>query len=297
MSEPLCMAAGCWHTVPEQAHRSACALYRPVSGEPALLDIVQETAHRFLKVLRAAHPVPPRAQAPLRDALVQTACQVLHDARVNPAVPRAEQSVRVALRPVHHLPAGAYADEVCALLYDYHRGFWTPYLTRPQLWIIERSIAGALVALPPDALYPFWNGLHSTHAAFRDAMHSGLQLLREAHATSHLIQGLMTTKDHNVRAAIVDCLEEIGDPRSLAPLRRLRQETAGTDWTLCRQITRTIRVIERQNHNHHHLTLLRAAQAPADAAEMLLRPAADPCVAPQQQAELLRGSAPGEEAF
>lgn len=296
MSEILRIAANCWHTDPAQALQSAQALYHPMPGEPALWNVAQEIARRFLQVLRAGYPGPPRAQAPLRTALVQTACQVLRDTRVNPAAPCAEQSIRVALRPAHHLPAGAYASEICALLHDYHRGVWTPYLTRPQLWIIERSIASALVALPPDAMDPLWHGLQSAHAAFREAMYFGLQLLREAHATSHLIRGLILTRDHNVRAAIVDCLEEIGDPQSLAPLHQLRQETAGTDWTLCRQITRTIRVIERQNHNHHHLTLLRAAQVPADVAETSLRPATDPCVAPQQPAELLRGSAP-EEAF
>ena len=67
--------------------------------------------------------------------------------------------------------------------------------------------------------------------------------------------------------------KRLATPTRSARLARLRRETAGSDWTLSRQIARTIRVIEQQNPGAHVRTLLRASDTPPDYDLLLLRPA------------------------
>jgi hypothetical protein len=202
---------------------------------------------------------------------------------------------------VRRLQVGLLTAEVCAALYDFDRGVWTPHLTKPQLWTIRCALAETIAALPPEEMGPFWEHLQSPDPRIRQAMRLGLTFLRSAHAVPHLIRGLESVPDHDTRAAIVDCLEEIGDPRALGALHRLRRETARTDWTLSRHIARAISVIERQNRGNQHRTLLRPTEPPDAPEAVLLRPAADApdTVARRAEAEgttLLRSVRPSEQA-
>lgn len=264
-----------WGKSLSRALEAARIVYAPDAGERSLPEAEEELSARFWRLLTSDCPQPPESDAKTRDAFVRAAGLALRHLRDTPMQPFIEDKICVALRPVRRLMAGELTPEVCALLYDLHRGVWTPHLMKPQLWTIEDSLARTLAALPPDAMDAFWEQLQSPFPAMRQAMRLGLTFLRSAHAVPHLIRGLETSSDHDIRAAIVDSLEEISDPRALSVLHQLRRETAQSDWTLSRHIARAIRVIERQNQGHHHRTLLRATEPPSHPEETLLRPATD----------------------
>jgi hypothetical protein len=120
----------------------------------------------------------------------------------------------------------------------------------------------------------YWERLTSEDRNMRQAMRQGLEYLRSEHALPHLLRGLEILSDHEIRSAIVDCLEQIGDARAIPLMTRLQRETAYTDWTLSRHIARVLRVIEIRNRSNPHRFLLRPSSIQNDP-NSLLRPAAD----------------------
>lgn len=253
----------------------ATGLYAPDIREAA--DALPNTAERlaqgFWRTLSMWKPRPPETPEGRYEAVIAVVWRVLWMVRkAPPQRPFVEEVLAAALRPVRRLRAGLLTPEVCALLYDYYRGVWAAHLTRPQLQMIRNALAGTLAALPPDEMDTFWEKLQSPKEMVREAMRLGLEDLRDAHAVPHLLRGLEQSQDTAVRHSIVDCLEQIADPRAIAALTRLRRETALPDWMLARRISRAIRVIEQQNRGRQHRLLLR----PAEDAPDLLRPLSDP---------------------
>jgi hypothetical protein len=265
--------------------QAARLFYAPDAGELPLPDVEEELTTTFWRLLTSHCPQRPESDAEAYQAILRVVGKILHSVREAPTAPFVEDLLSVALRPVRKLQAGVLTPEICAALYDFDRGLWTPHLTKPQLFTIEMALAETIAALPPDEMEDFWENLQSPKPGLRQAMRLGLTFLRSAHAVPHLLRGLQALTDHETRAAIVDCLEEISDPRALEVLHRLRRETAQSDWTLSRHLARAIRVIERQNRGNQHRTLLRPTQPPANPEETLLRPAADPPDAVQRRAE------------
>ena len=252
----------------------ASELFAPATPDPDSPGRVEShVSAEFWRLLTSRQKRVPATPLARYQCVVATVWRLLRTMRQSPSAPFVEEHLAVALRPVRLLRAGMLTPEVCAALYDFHRGLWAPYLTKPQLWILRTALAETLAGLPLETMQPFWDGLESRDAMMSHAMTLGLALLREAHAVPHLLRGLEQTHTHAARAAIVECLEEVGDPHALGALARLRRETAGSDWTLSRQIARTIRVIEQQNPGAHVRTLLRASDTPPDYDLLLLRPA------------------------
>ncbi|HZT43131.1 MAG TPA: HEAT repeat domain-containing protein [Chthonomonadaceae bacterium] len=253
----------------------AIGLYAPDMREAAeaLPNTAERLAQGFWRTLNMWKPRPPESPEGRYEAVVAVVWRVLWMVRkAPPQRPFVEEVLAAALRPVRRLRAGLLTPEVCALLYDYYRGVWAAHLTRPQLQTIRDALACTLAALPPDEMDAFWEKLQSPKEMMRAAMRLGLEDLRDAHAVPHLLRGLEQSQDTAVRHSIVDCLEQIADPRAIAALIRLRRETALPDWMLARRIARAIRVIEQQNRGGQHRLLLR----PAEEAPDLLRPVADP---------------------
>ena len=245
----------------------------------------------FWRLLTSRQTRVPDTALARYQCVAVTLWRLLRTMRQSPTAPFVEEHIAVAMRGARALHAGMLAPEVCATLYDFHRGLWTPHLTKPQLWILRTALAQTLAALPPDTLGPFWDGLQSQDTMMQRAMTLGLEFLKSAHAVPHLLVGLDRTRDHAVRASIVECLEQIGDPHALPTLARVRRETAGTDWTLSRQIARAIRVIEQQNPGAQVRVLLRPSDTPPDYDDLLLRPAAnapEDTATPPDRAALLR---------
>lgn len=283
--------AACWdHTFGDlwdpslgRALQAAGELYRRDGADVVLnAEAAESLSGLFWRTLIGQQAHKPETVESRYCAVLHAVWFVLRAVRKAPANPVIVPNFVVALRPVRWLRAGALAPEICAALYDYNRGIWWPYLSRPQMWEIRMALARTIAALPPNEMDAFWENLQSADVGIRHAMLQGLEFLRSAHAVPHLLRGLERSGDHATRAAIVDCLEEIADPRAIAMLTRLRQETAHGDWTLSRHIARVIRVIEQQNRGRSHRTLLRPAQTPPQEAGSLLRPAAS---APRQEAE------------
>ena len=243
--------------------------------EPFRPEVIQNLATEFLQVLRADTPQLPATPVARYEAVVKAIERVLHRVRTTPAEPFIEEKLAVALRPVRKLQLGALTPEVCAVLYDFHRGIWTVHLTKPQRWTIRIALMQTLAALPAEAMTVFWENLDGSQPMLSEAMGVGLELLTTAHAVPQLLHGLEQSHNHDNRTLIVNCLEQIADARALETLHRLRRETAHTDWTLSRQIARTIRVIEQQNRDQNSRTLLRPTQAPEHPDSTLLRPATD----------------------
>lgn len=252
--------------------------------------VASHVSAEFWRLLTSRQKHLPDTPLARYQCVVATVWRLLRAMRQSPSAPFVEEHLAVALRAVRALRAGMLAPEVCAALYDFHRGWWGAYLTKPQLWILRTALARTLAALPPDTLGPFWDGLQSRDPMMQRAMSLGLEFLRSAHAVPHLLHGLQHTRDHATRAAIVEALEQIADPHALSALARLRRETAGSDWTLSRQIARTIRVIEQQNPGAHVRILLRPSDTPPDYDSLLLRPVsnapADPQSSPDHNALL-----------
>jgi hypothetical protein len=283
-----------WDTSLSRALQAAGKLYRRDGEDVALnAEVAEALPLAFWRILTGQQAHKPETVETRYGAVLRAVWIVLRAVRKAPANPTMVPNFVVALRPVRWLHAGALTPEICAALYDYNRGIWWPYLSRPQMWEIRTALARTIAALPPNEMDAFWENLHSPDAARRHAMQEGLKFLRSAHAVPHLLRGLERSGDHATRAAIVDCLEEIADPRAIAMLTRLRQETAHGDWTLSRHIARVIRVIEQQNRGQSHRTLLRPAQSPPQEADSLLRPAADsPNTSDSLSRQLLRPKGP-----
>ena len=235
--------------------------------------VASHVSAEFWRLLTSRQKHLPDTPLARYQCVVATVWRLLRAMRQSPSAPFVEEHLAVALRAVRALKAGMLAPEVCAALYDFHRGWWGAYLTKPQLWTLRTALAQTLAALPPDTLGPFWDGLQSRNPMMQRAMSLGLEFLRSAHAVPHLLHGLEQARDHATRAAIVEALEQVADPHALSALARLRRETAGSDWTLSRQIARTIRVIEQQNPGAHVRVLLRPSDTPPDYDSLLLRPA------------------------
>ena len=183
----------------------------------------------------------------------------------------AEQLI-VALRPVRRLKAGLITAEICAALHDFCWNSLVVKLKKPERFAIENALAVTLAALPPDELSAYWQNLQSNDARIRQSMRLGLKFFRSAHAAPHLLSTLENVPDHDIRAEIVDILEQIGEPSAIPVLMRLKKQMAQTDWPLSRHIGRAIKVIELHNRNHHFTNLLRSSDAPPISEKELLRP-------------------------
>lgn len=282
------------------ALEAAEALYAPDGSDAAEIrpQVEEYVAAEFWRVLTARQPNMPEMPEARYFGVIAAVWRVHRTVRQSPAFPFVEEYLAVALRPVRRLHAGIMSAEVCTALYDFHRGWWAN-LTKPQRYIIQVALAKTLAALPPDELGVFWQNLQSSETMMRQAMLLGLEYMRSEHAVPHLLYGLQTSPDHTTRAAIVDCLEQIGDPRAIAPLMQMRRDTALSDWTLSRHIARVLRVIEMHNRDGQHQTLLRPSTTPPEPGSSLLRPAADtPENVQRQEAErdrLLRPAEPPDE--
>ena len=253
------------------AAQAATALYPPIPTDNVTTAREAEAILGFLQQLTAYSPHMPATEEARYQAVVVAVWHLLHRVRETPAPPSIEDSLAVALRPIGRLRTGALTPEICATLYDYHRGVWTPHLTRPQRQKIQWDLATVLASLPPDEMEVFWDNLHSSNALMRGAMCLGLEWLTSDHAVPHLLCGLDRSTDSETRFAIVDNLARIGDPRALPRLYTLRRISALTDWPLARRISATIGVIEHLNRGQTQRSLLRPAQAPPPDSTTLLR--------------------------
>jgi len=264
-----------WSADGTTAARAATVLYphEPPDTEPTPRE--SEAILWFLQQLTTQNPHMPSTEEARYQAVVVAVWRLLHRVRETPAQPFIEDSLAVALRPIGRLQAGPLTAEICATLFDYHRGVWTPHLTRPQRQKIQGALATALASLPPDEMEVFWDNLHSSNALMRGAMCLGLEWLTSDHAVPHLLCGLDRSADSETRFAIVDNLARIGDPRALPRLYTLRRTSALTDWPLSRRISAAIGVIEHLNRGQSQRSLLRPAQAPPPDPAALLRPVAE----------------------
>jgi hypothetical protein len=278
-----------WSSDVATAHRAAASLYAPATTDGESDYREPETILCFQQELKQRTPQTPPTPEERYRAVVTAVGGQLHRVREAPTQPFVEDLLSVALRPVGRLGAGMLTHEICAALYDYHRGVWSPHQTRSQRLKIEAALANALACLPPDNLEDFWENLHSGNALMRGAMRLGLEWLTSDHAVPHLLCGLDRSTDSDTRFALVDNLARIGDPRALPRLYALRRTAALTDWPLARRISAAIGVIEHLNREQAHRSLLRPAQAPSQDPSTLLRPTAEIDPAP---ATLLRSADP-----
>ena len=268
--------AALWASDPGEAADAVGRLYAPLAGEPAdPAEAAAEFAREFSLRLKRDCPQIPLETDTQRHALVTLAGSILRRERT--VTPPQFRHLRylAALRPVRRLSAGELTPEICAGLYDYHRGVWEGRLSRYELYCVRVGLAQTLADFPPDGIGLFWKTLREGDPMHRHAMLHGFAFFRSAHAVPHLLEGFRTSPEHNVRAAIVNCLEQIGVPTALPTLRELKRETAYTDWTLSRHIARAIRVIEMHSKDHAHHQLLRATNAPPSDNRGLLRPASE----------------------
>ena len=195
----------------------------------------------------------------------------------------------IAMQPVRRLRAGIMTLEICAALHDFRWNSAMLALSKPDRHAVEEALAITLAALPPDEMEAYWKNLQSDNPRIRQSMRLGLKFFRSAHAVPHLLATLEHVEEHDIRAEIVDILEQIGEPSALPALMRLKKQTAQTDWPLSRHIGRTIKIIERHDRNLNYTNLLRSSDAPPANAAELLRPAsAAQFDAERDKGELLR---------
>ncbi|HLK57347.1 MAG TPA: hypothetical protein VKU00_12330 [Chthonomonadaceae bacterium] len=285
-----------WDTSLTAALAAAEALYAPDDAHEEDLPLVQEeVAANFWRLLMSRYKARPETASLRYGQVLSAVWRMLRAIRTSSTIPFMEDYLAVGLRPIRQLQAGLLTSEVCAILYAYHRGVWTPHLTKPQLFQIQEALAKTLNALPPDAMGAFWANLLSDEPLRRGAMLLGVEWLRNAHAVPHLLRGLEQCPHHDTRTVIVNALEQIADPRALQTLMRVRREMASTDWPLSRQISRAIRVIEQQNRNQHHRTLLRPSLTTSEEPASLLRPASDAARLHAEEEKLLRPTEPPDE--
>lgn len=289
-----------WSPASGQALRAIETLFAPEGSEEPLLPTVEShLAAEFWRLLQKHQSALSSTPEERNQEVLQVLRLVILTLLLTPAKAFVEDYLTVALRPVRRLRAGSLTPILCTALCDYQRGLWHPHLTKSQLNTLLTALRKTLAALPPEQMHAFWEGLQNPDPMVHSAMLLGLELLSSTHSVPHLLNGLEQSKDHAIRSAIINRLEKIADPRALAPLMRLRRETAQTDWPLSRDIARAIRVIEHQNRNQSFRTLLRPAAASPESAHSLLRPAQD--TAPnarrqQDRRDLLRPEEPEEEA-
>ena len=195
----------------------------------------------------------------------------------------------IAMQPVRLLRTGMMTIEICAALHDFRWNSAMVALSKPDRHAVEEALAITLAALPPDEMKDYWKNLQSGNPRIRQSMRLGLKFFRSAHAVPHLLATLEHVEDHDIRAEIVDILEQIGEPSALPVLMRLKKQTAQTDWPLSRHIGRAIKIIERHDRNLNYTNLLRSSGAPPANPDELLRPAsAAQFDAERDKGELLR---------
>ncbi len=281
-----------WSKDPGVVMDTAARLFAPLAGEPA---DPKEAASLFAAELagriKRDLPLLPDTPEELRAGLISPLGAMLKRERT--VLPGQFRHLRylAMLRPVRRLSAGELTEEICAGLYDYHRGVWEGRLSRYELYCVRAGLAQTLADLPPDDLGFFWKTLREGDPMHRHAMLHGFAFFRSSHAVPHLLEGFARSPEHAIRAAIVDCLEQIGVPEALPTLIELKRETAYTDWTLSRHIARAIRVIEMHNRDHLHRQLLRPTSTPPEDRRGLLHPASETDV---DAAEMLRSHPAGE---
>ncbi len=272
---------------------TALRLFAPLPGEPANpAEASRIFAQEFSTRLKQDFPHLPGDERAIRRVLIMLVGTMLKRERTVPSSQFRHLRYLAILRPVRRLHAGELTEEICAGLYDYHRGVWEGRLSRYELYCVRVGLAQTLSDLPPDDLGFFWKTLREGDTMHRHAMLHGFSFLRSSHSVPHLLEGFRRSPEHTIRAAIVDCLEQIGVPEALPMLIELKRETAYTDWTLSRHIARAIRVIEMHNRNHIQQQLLRPTSPPPQDDRGLLRPALDNEI---EQKELLRSYPPEGE--
>ena len=303
---------------------AAAALYQSDNGDPIQNEtLLNEIVLQFRRDLLTGTPRLPETEGMIYIAIVGAVWRTLRQARerlmrspfdqenatgfrkdfsseemlswwknIETDKVTAAESLLLALRPVRRLEAGVMTAEICVILRDFHQKHALLQLKKPERYYIENALALTLAAQPPDQLYAFWKYLQSDNPQIRQSMRFGLKFFRSAHAVPHLLTTLENVQDHDIRAEIVDILEQIGEPSALPVLARLKKETALTDWPLSRHIGRAIKIIERQDKNRPYGTLLRSSEAPPAIERQLLRPArAAQLDAERDRDELLRPNA------
>ena len=287
-----------WDASLSASMAAALMAYRSDGGDSIRVEEpTNQTAMEFRRLLIADNPQLPETTAGIYMAVVRAAWQILRRARLDRQNPHWIAYFLVALRPVRRFQAGILTAEICAALHDFCWNGAIVKLKKPDRYRLEDALALTLAALPAGELGLYWENLQSDNPQIRQSMRYGLKFFRSAHAAPHLLATLEKVRDHDIRAEIVDILEQIGEPSAIPVLTRLKKETAVTDWPLSRQIGRAIKVIERQDRNLHYGTLLRPSEAPPTIVKELLRPAGfTPFHAERDRAELLRSPAPSEDA-
>lgn len=236
------------------------ALFKSETARDGLNECEADAAMQFERQLMERVPRMPSTSGERYQAVVIAVWELLRGVRAKKSQPFLDESLAVALRPAGRLRAGMLTPEICATLYDYHRGAWTAHLTRVQRRKIETALAAVLASVPSEDMDVFWENLHSGSALMRGAMRLGLEWLSSDHAVSHLLCGLDLSTDSDTRVAIVDHLARIGDSRALPRLYALRRSSARTDWPLARRISAAISVIEYLDQGQSQRSLLRPAQ-------------------------------------
>ncbi len=266
---------------------AAFALYAPDGLDSPYLHA--EDAPRLaltnllLSTLDAQEPTESQ-----QNTLVLSLRDALSKVRDTPVSAFDSAELAVALRPIRALALGELVEDVCQTLYDFYRGRWAEKLSRPDQYTLQTALSVTLAALPPKSLVPYWDNLQFGDPMMCRSMSLGLEFFRENHAASSLLFGLTYCSDHSIQAAIVDCLEQVADPQSLPTLHRLRRETAFTDWTLSRHLSRAIGIIERQNTGQQARTLLRPTSELPEDTDSLLRPISEEVRREWERQTLLR---------
>ncbi len=265
-----------WETDDVAASQAAVSLFASPENSisPHRTEVIQQLTTDFLHVLTSFSPQMPISLDNRRDAVIGALKMLLGNLLKYASKPFIEEYVDIALLPVISLESGEFADIICSFLLDYASGVWTPHLTKPQLYVIEKSIARSLAALPYDQMDIYWLKMQDGMEAESAAMRLGLGYLSAAHAVEHLVYGLVFLKEHTLRKDILLRLEEIADSRCLPALMKMKQEMSLTDWTLTRLIIRVIKVIEMVHRDEYQRTLLRASDEKQVAADQLLHPVA-----------------------
>ncbi len=279
-----------WNASLDTSIAAALMAYRS-DGDDSIQasEPLHETAMQFRRFLIADKPQMPQTAAGVYLAVLSAAWRVLRRARLDRQNPHWIAYFLIALRPVRRFQAGVLTAEICAALHDFLWDSRVAKLNKPDRYRLEDALAMTLAALPPGELIPYWQNLTSDNPQLRQSMRYGLKFFRSAHAVPHLLTTLENVPDHDIRAQIVDILEQIGEPSAIPVLMRLKKQTALTDWPLSRHIGRAIKVIERQDKNHHYGTLLRPSEAPPAIEKELLRPAGSANLdAERDRADLLR---------
>ncbi len=256
-------------------------------GPRDLLPEVEPRVREALRLAIAAEGPLPAEPEMLRFCVAEAVTRVLRTYRLAPAMPFSEEYLEVALRPVPRLDTGVLATEVCAILHDFHRGIWAPHLRKPQMLRLEEAVARALSALPAAEMDLFWDWFESADAMRRSSAERGLAFLTLAHRVDHLLYGLVRSRDHRLRARIVDDLETMADARAIPTLARMQPDLARTDWTLARQVLRVLRVLDLQNPGLATRTLLRSTSGRTPEGE-LVRPVPESSANKSNRTELLR---------